>query len=377
MLTYDRLVKLYRELEDENVLSIYVDGDQHDPAQRDAWRTRLESGIAALRRQIESLDDGEQIGAFEKAWAHVARELRPLGDAFLPQRAWVAFATADGLVHAGGLSAAMPDQVHWERGVRVAPYVRALKQERPVTVAIVDSRRARLFEHVDGDIRELQSLRADTFVGDLTDVGVRKSPARTSGQRGETSSDHAQRVLEVAAERMLKDVVSTLEEHAGSQGIIVLGGNPESVRHLANAMPKRFADRVEERPSLHVEMSVPELQKEVRAAAGDLSERVHLRMVQELADAARSGARGSLGPEATEQALQEGRVDTLLLSRDFIREQADYADRCVGTAFAQGADVEEVSGEAGEPARPRGERGGCAAALPNRARGGIFSRRGP
>ena len=347
MLTHDRLVKLYRDLEHQNVLSVYVNGDQHDPAQRDAWRTRLESGIAALRRRIESSDGDGQIGDFDLAWEHVAGELRPLEDAFLAHRGWVAFAAADRLWYAEGLPAAMPDLVRWEPGIRVAPYVRALKQERPVVVAVADSRKARLFEHVDGEMRELDGVRADTFVGDLTDVGMRKSPARSSGQRGETSSDHAQRLLEVAAERMLKDLAAVIEDHAGAHGAVVLGGTPEMVRHLAQTLPKRFDGRVAERPSLSVDMSLPQIRDEVRSAAGDLSERAHLRLVTELADAARSGALGSLGPEATEIALKEGRVDTLLLSRAFIREHPDYADRCVGAAFGQGADVEEVSGDAG------------------------------
>lgn len=346
MLTHDRLVKLYRDLEDQNVLSVYVNGDQHDPAQRDAWRTRLESGIAALRRQLES-SDGKSLGDFDRAWGHVGRELRSLEDAFLPHRGWVAFATAGKLHYAEGLPAAMPDLVRWEPSIRVAPYVRALKQERPVLVAVADSRRARLFEHVDGETRELDGVRADTFVGDLTDVGVRKSPARSSGQRGETSSDHAQRVLEVAAERMLKALAGLIDDRAGRHGLVVLGGTPEMVRHIADAMPKRLDGRVSERPSLSVDMSVPQIRDVVRAAAGDLSEHEHLRLVTELADAARSGALGSLGPEATEAALKEGRVDTLLLSRGFIRERPDYADRCVGAAFVQSAEVEEVSGEAG------------------------------
>lgn len=358
MLTHDRLVKLYRELEDQDVLSVYVNGDQHDPAQRDAWRTRLEAAVAVLRRKLDA-EGREDLDEFESAWEHVARELHPLEDAFLPHRGWVAFATSEGLRYAEGLPAAMPDLVRWERGIRVAPYVRALKQERPVFVALADSRRARLFEHVDGELREMATLNAET--GEAGDAGARKGPARASGQRGETSSDHAQRVGEVAAERMLKEIVSTLEDHAGTHGVLVLGGTPEMVRHMATALPRRFEDRVEERPSLHLDMSVAEVRDTVRAAAGDLRERAHLRLVGEFADAARSGGNGSLGPEATERALREGRVDVLLLSRGFIERRADFADHCVGTAFAQGADVEEVSGAAGERLDEEGQ--GMAARL--------------
>jgi peptide subunit release factor 1 (eRF1) len=41
-------------------------------------------------------------------------------------------------------------------------------------------------------------------------------------------------------------------------------------------------------------------------------------------------------------------VDTLLLSRNFISANPDFADRCVGTAFAQGAEVAELAEDPGQ-----------------------------
>ena len=58
-------------------------------------------------------------------------------------------------------------------------------------------------------------------------------------------------------------------------------------------------------------------------------------LVGQVLDLAHSGGRGCLGAEATEKALRESRVDTLLLSRSYISENPDHADRCVGTAFNQ------------------------------------------
>ncbi|MGD8321444.1 MAG: hypothetical protein PVJ02_13350 [Gemmatimonadota bacterium] len=359
MLTHARLVKLYRDLADQEVLSVYVNADQHDPALRDAWKTRLERAISDLRRDL-ARRDGEMEG-FERSWAHVAQELKPLEEGFLPHRGWVAFATPDRLWYAEGITARMPDLVRWEEGIRVAPYVRALKQERPVVVALVDSRKVRLFEYVDGEVEELEGLRADTFLGDLTDVGVRKASSRMSGMRGETSTDQAQRSLEVASSRMIKDLAGLLEARAGDYGLVVLGGPQEVVRHVASALPRRFENRVAERYALHLDMSLAEVRNHARSAAGDLSERAHGALVAALADAARSGSLGTLGREDTERALKDGRVDTLLLSRGFIQGNPDFADHCVGHAFSQGADVEEVSGQAGK--RLDGEGNGIAARL--------------
>jgi hypothetical protein len=60
------------------------------------------------------------------------------------------------------------------------------------------------------------------------------------------------------------------------------------------------------------------------------------------------------------------RVDTLLLSRTFIRAQPDAADQCVGSALAQDASVEELSEEGA--ARLDREGGGIGARLRYRVR---------
>ena len=360
MLTRERLVELYEELQGQKVLSVYVDADQHDPAERDAWRVKLAGEVARVRRGLEESREDE-VPTFERAWQVVSDRLRSADDAFLPKRGWVAFATAERLWYAEPVPARMPSHVSWQDGIRAAPYVRALKQERPVTVVLADTRRARIFEQVGGKISEGEGIQADTDMGDLSDIGIRKGSGRASGVRGETSTDQAHRILEVASERMIKELALRIDERAGADGVVVLGGPGETVSRLATQLSRRLDGRVAERQTLHLDMSASEVREEVRSAAGDLSEQLHDTRVVDVLDAARAGGRGSLGKEHTVKALDDRRVDTLLLSRSFIQEHPGLADRCVGLAFGQGADVEEVSGRAG--ARLDEEAHGVAARL--------------
>ena len=196
MLTHDKLVELHQELATIPVLSVYLDGNQHDPAQRNAWRTELEHGLDEARRGLNSAGD-EESKAFDLAARFVQGELQNF-DGFLPDKAFVAFATADRLWYGETVSVSMPNLVRWERGTSVAPYVRGLKQERPVVVALLDSQRARVFLYRDGGVEEVADLRADTFVGDLSDSGMSKRSSLSSGLRGETRTDAAQRVLRLA-----------------------------------------------------------------------------------------------------------------------------------------------------------------------------------
>ena len=346
MLTHDRLVELHRELAKKPVLSVYIDGDQHDPAQRNTWRTRLEHGLDQARSGPRTVGD-EEARAFDAAARLVQGELQDFV-AFLPDKAFVAFATADRLWYGETVSVRMPDLVRWDHGIAVAPYVRGLKQERPVVIALLDSQRARVFLYRDGGVEEVDDLRADTFVGDLSDSGSQQSRSGEHRLGGESRTDTAQRLLHVASERLVKQLSKVVAQRAGDHGFVVLGGTLEMETWARDALPKGFGGRVLIEPSLHVEMREVEVRKAVGDAASELTKRWQSELVESLFDEARADGRATMGYRQTEQALAEMRVDTLLLSRTRTAGDPDDVDRLVGVAFAGGAHVEEVSGAAGE-----------------------------
>lgn len=344
MLTRDELVDLYRATRQEQVLSIYLNGEERDPAERSAWRRILEHAVAEARAGV---DGNAERADFDRAYTLLAAELDRF-DAFLPDRGWVGFATSDRVLYARPVPVPMPNLVRWEPGLRAAPYVRALKQQRPVLTVLADSRRARVFRYQDGTLTESLDLRADTFLGDLSDTNTAKRATTHSGVRGETATDAARRVLEVGSERLVKQLVDVVTNEIGSHGFLLLGGTPEIVAATANRLPRTLADRATERSSLYVEMSAAEVKQATQEAASELTRRQQHHLLEQVLEAAHAHGRGCLGRDETERALRERRVETLLLSRRFINTDPDYADHCVGAAFEQGADVEELSGEAEE-----------------------------
>lgn len=359
MLTRSRLVELYKDLKDDSVLSVYLDIDQHDPAERDAWRRRLEREVGTARRKVEE-EAGNGLADFDAAWGLLRHQLDEYGG-FVPGRGWVGFATPSAVRYSEALPVPMPDLVRWEAGIRAAPYVRGLKQHRPVVVVLADRQQARVLLYRGGEVEEPEDLEADTFLGDLSDVGVRKRSVRASGVRGETSTDQAQRILEVSSERMWKALGRSVAEYASPDGWIVLGGTPETVGRLSDYLPDSASDRVIERPSLHLGMSHAEVKEAAEEAASELSRRYQAGHVEEVVDAALAGGRAVLGLDATVKALREMRVDRLLVTRAFRESRPDLADQAVGTALLQDADIEEVAGEGSE--RLEREGGGIGARL--------------
>lgn len=352
MLGRTQLEDLYREYRAKDVLSVYVDGGQHDPAARAVWHTAFERGMALQRRVLEDRG-GAEIDAFDAARDLIEANL-PDVRSFLPDRGWVAFATAHELLHAGGSSVPMPDLVRWERGLRVAPYVRALKQERVVVAAVADRRKARIFTYRDGEVVEFAGMVADRDHGDVAESTSSKRASPTSGARGETGADRGQRARDVSALRLQEEIVTKLGTLAGSSGFVVLGGTPEVVSALASRTSDLGPRRME-RPSMHIDMTLAQVKEELEDGASELTRGVQAALLGQVVDAARSGGKGTLGIQATKEALREGRVDVLLVSRGLREQEGDLVDHFVGGAFEFGAGVEELSGASADQLDQEGE----------------------
>ncbi len=341
MLDDRELAALYRRLGDQGVLSVYLDADEHDPANRTAWRRRLIH--LAARARISTDEASGERELFDHALSRVHSELRAF-DAFLPDRGWIAFASPDRLWYAETVPVPVPDVVWWGAGIRVAPYIRGLKQNRPVAAILLDRRRARLFRYRAGVLSEPVDMVAAVLPADVSDIGTSKRARTHSGFRGVTRTDTVRRSIETGAERLLKDCLGKALKLAGEHGLLVLGGTPEMVAAAARRLPKATAGRVVELPSLHVEMPSAALAAALESTASAHSRDRQNALLEEVVDRARSHGHGCLGRKDTEDALREGGVETLVFSRHFREREPDLADRYVGSALVQGANVEEIAG---------------------------------
>jgi hypothetical protein len=214
-----------------------------------------------------------------------------------------------------------------------------------MAVALIDSRRSRLFLYKEGRVEEVEDVRSDTFLGDLTDPATPQRPGRFSGTRGETATDAAQRYLEEGTTRMLKRVRDVCLELTEPDGFILIGGDQEAMAVLRPMLPRVADCRVLENPSLFVEMSIPEVKAAAAEGASALSKLRQNMLLDQITEQTYAGGNGSLGAEETVRALREGRVDILALSRGFVEANPDLADECVSEAFQQGAEVRVFSGD--------------------------------
>lgn len=343
-LTHDELRALFRDLGEERVLSVYLRRESTDHGTSDSWRRRLDKALAEARAALE-LDDPEVRSAFDQAADHVQTGLADV-TGVLPSSGWMGLATPDGLRLGEAVSGPVVELVRWARGPILAPSLRLLKQARPVVIALVDARRARVFRYQFNELAEVGSHEADPVEGDLAEAGVSKGATGSTGVRGETGRDAGRRALQRATDKLMEEVAASIKDEAGAEASLVLGGVAEAVSSLRSRLPGALAERATEVSELFVEMDGPALDRVVREAASELGDRRQAHLLDGISEAA-GGGRGTLGWNDTQRALRAGAVQLLLVSRAFASSQSDDCEELVRLALEQGAEVEDLGGEAG------------------------------
>jgi len=344
MLTAPELQDLTRQLEGVPVLSLYVDARVTDPAMRHAWRPAMS---AALRAERERLTGDDARAAFDRAARFIEDPVPPLDGAW-GAPGWAAFVTADGPHYAAALPVRVPTLAAWRDGPLVSPYLRALKQHRPVIVAIASARSVRLYRYALNELAALPDVALPVAEDGRTATAKSPSPRGSAypAARGALDTEHAARRQRAEFQRLATMLAHRLSELAGHDGWILLGGTPMWARLAADALPAELADRALVSPELDHGDSEDAIVRLAKDAATTLRAAHSSAMLNRLLERAGAGGRASAGVPATQRALHVRAVDQLLLSPTLVSEQATLAEDVVRAALAQSADVEVLSGDA-------------------------------
>ena len=344
MLTYTELTDLEHSLRGRHVLSVYIDGTLANPAEKHAWAVRIDHSLNDVRGWLVGSSHTER-EEFERCVRRLLSEL----DAFNGNGrgpGWVGFITADRVWEASRLPISVPTRVVWSTGMSVAPYMRVLKEARPVAFALVDATRADLYRYESGELKAIDTVRAHHVIAQPAHMGNTPRIGFHSGTRGDTGHDSAQRSLQEGTNRMLRDVETRIVRLAGRDGWIVTGGIPKISHLLAERLEKRASGRVLDLPSVDIHSSEAQLATAARFAAHALRSAVDARRIAAVVDHEEAQGLGTLGLTSTIEALDRWCVRELFLTATFLEQHAAAAEQAVRAAIDQDALVEQVSGDA-------------------------------
>jgi hypothetical protein len=358
MVTHSDLVALTHSLRSERVLSVYLDPSARNPASKGAWRVQLDHSLKEQRASLVDSPHHER-EQFERCVTLLLERLPDVDDLHGPG-GWVAFITSGGVVDAERLPVPTPTLAVWSTGIFVAPYVRALKESRPVVVLVADARKASIYRYVGGRLEHVETLRAHATVEPTTHMGGAPRNGFHPGVRGSTGRDNAQRALAEGTERMLLDAADRAARLAAPDGWVVVGGIPRVAAQMAALLAKLTPGRVVRPDSLDIHASHARIAAAARAGASALRNASDLRRLEEAIALGGESDLVALGPAETQKVLEQARVRELYFTHRYLSDHPPEVEGAVRAALEQDALVEEVSGEA---ARRLDEHGGVAARL--------------
>ncbi|MEP7226628.1 MAG: hypothetical protein ABI785_04655 [Gemmatimonadales bacterium] len=358
MLTLTELSGLARELAGTRVLTAYVDARVTDPAMRETLRPALASAVADARARLASDDER---AAFDRAARFLQNPVPPLGGIW-SEPGWVTFLTAEGPRYSAELPVRVPTIVAWRDGPVVSPFVRALKQHRPVIVVLVESGSARFYRYARGSLGALPEMTL-TARQDTGDPGQarRGTQRRIPMARATVATEKMQRRRAASFQRLTGSLAARVAALAGDDGWVLIGGTPEWARAAADALPAHLADRVGVSATLNHDEPETGIAREAENAASALRAAQSQALLESVLESAGALGRGSAGVPGTQRALHTGAVDLLVLSPEFLRAEPDLAEDAIRAALQQGGDVEVLSSPAAEQLDQMGE--GIAARL--------------
>lgn len=331
MLTGIELKQLERSYRGVKVLSVYLDDAAHPRAQRPAWRRELDHIVAEVRDGLCDADPGER-AAFDRC---VRRMEESLDDRCARHaRGWTGFFPEEGVSHIEPLpvtlAGPMPSLVAWDEGMRVAPYVCALTQNRPAIVALVNSTAAILHRYAFGRLEEVETLRLH--------------PAEERG----------------AAAALLRELSDRLVSLAGPQGWILLGGDPAQVDDLVALLPVSVEHRVHRLRGMRPDSTHLQILRAAERGCAEARAESELALVSDVLERHAAGGHGIAGFASTLEALQQRAVDRLYFTGTFLSVHPAGVELLVRTALEQDVPSEYVSESAAEKLNVAG---GVAASL--------------
>ncbi len=303
----------------EPVLSVYLNTDPSE-GNADAHKLRLRSMIKDinLTKDVEAI---EQFFETEYNWSGRG----------------VAVFSCQPLDFFRAYSLAVPvrNLVHISDRPSVKPLAALLDNYGGYGVVLVDKQGARLFFFHLGELREQEGVLGETV--------KRAKHGGASAVPGRRGSGLATKAVDEVVDRNMKEVADFATHFFDDNHVrrVLIGGTDENVKLFCNLLPKSWQSLV----MGTFPMSMTASQNDVRNRALQLGMEVETerekRLVERLITLAAKGSNAVIGLEDTLNAVNQGRIQTLVVSDGYRKN----AFRCKGTGWLTTKPEEACNGE--------------------------------
>lgn len=332
------------------LLSVYL---RIDPADRSgAWRTELRNGLADALRSADSAEHEQRVAlratADRVAERFSDQELPPLprGEAGFVEIAREPTAERWWSTHLAPRSSA---SVYLADCPVLTPFLRLATRGGPRGIALVSAERMRLLEWEPGHLEELHNGELTLLSGDWRErkAPMSRDPARAQGVSAAGRDQFDERLTE-NRHRFLKECGRLATEVATERewAEVIAFSPPQYVDYLRAGFHSTAAELVLGGEVDLIAESVGQLFEPVEETI-ERRDAERDRELVERALEARGGAHGVAGAEETLAALEEARVEHLIVD-----DARGESEPLVRRALETGARITPLSGEAADLLAP-------------------------
>jgi len=342
------------------VLSVYLG---FDPADRGgAWRTELRNGLEEVLDAHREVEHERRIALRATAKRVAERfedgELRP------PPRGEVGFvevAEKEGIEHwfGSGVAPATDACVELRPEPVVAPLLDLCERGAARGIALLSSERVRLLRCAEGALEEIEDWELSVTSLDWRERKAQSAsnPARAQGVSSSGHDQFGER-LDHNRQRFLGECGGLVAKALGQQGLeeVVVFGPARDAESFKSGFNSTGAKLTLGGEADLISVPKGKLQEGVAEVVERLDREGQQAVVERALSETKGGGRGAAGPQETQEALIEGRVDHLV----FDAAIGEEAESLIRAALAGSAKVTVVRDEV---AAPLAEAEGVAAIL--------------
>jgi len=363
------------------VLSIFCRTDPRDPAnssETPGWQIALKNGIKQSVEYAEQ--NGERPEEIRKLGKKAENRITGLS-ASERGRSVALFMSTDGsLDHLHTFQIPVRDDlVRLDAGAVVWPMVDVLDRGQRTGLVLMSHDRIRMLEWQDGHTEDLEYSVYDLELGDWRDY---RGPAPANPARAQQSASHADSYsdrVEAWRTKFAKAAAAAIADSASDLGLerLVIAADGDLGKDFVEALPQQTRNLVVADVQLNlIDLSAAEAATHLDPILRDAWKEKVNRLAEEAVQRTEAGGKGVTGPDQVLLALNEGRVEHLLLDpyleidgRD-LSEGARQAVTDTGEVSFREAAVEmairthaEVSSASVDEVPLLGEHGGILATL--------------
>lgn len=359
MLDINQIHHMLDQIDTQHTFSLYLHVDNARPenqAEPPAWRIEMKNALSHAEDHFVQDADSKQ-------WQAIVAQVTQFFETYAPAGKALALFTDGNTLYTHDLPVPLESRASYGKPL-ITPLLWALDEYERYLIVQVDNENARFISSYLGSANPQGDMRLELEAYDFRERTLnptsRNSPDGKANRPAGNYRDRYDDMIDALRQRFYKDVADYVQSLMGEMGEprVILSGNEQAAHALHKLLPSGVKQHVVGIAPAPFHDSEAQVLAELMDTAIAHERQTESALLDEVINAAKAGGRGALGRDDVVKALDEQRIETLLLP--YPPRDTDLADELKLRAFRAGANIELLHGE---PADKLASEGGVGARL--------------